>query len=409
MNTTPGNHAAPLHGIRVLDLTRVLAGPHCGRMLVDFGAEVIKVEPPDGDLTRFSSPRIGSLATYFIQQNAGKKCISLDLTTPQGARILHRLADASDVLIENYRAGVMDRLGLGYDTLSASNPDLIFASISGYGADGPWMHRRAYATVIGAESGLTRMQSDSRNQDANDPWSHADTYTALETTTAILAALYRRERTGSGERIDVSMAETMLYVNEHAHDELYDGDVDPEWIRSFRPGDYPILHVADGSTVVISGHPAERGTFELMADVMDRPSLVDDPRFVTVSSRMRHFDDLREIMREWAARVPTAEAFEDRCAQFGLAVGVVRHVRELADSEWARARGAITSVPDRLGGHIRVPNAPWHFRQAHVGTHGEPRYRGEDNRTVLREILDMSNDEITELERLDVLSSRLPK
>lgn len=378
-------------------------------MLVDYGAEVIKVEPPDGDLTRFSSPRVGSLATYFIQQNAGKKCMSIDLSTPEGVDILHRLADACDVLVENYRAGVMDRLGLGYETLSATNPRLIYASISGYGADGPWVHRRAYATVIGAESGLTKMQGDSRGEYTNDPWSHADTYTALETTTAILAALYRRERTGLGERIDVSMAETMLYVNEHAHDELFDREIDPEWIRSFRPGDYPILQVADGTTVVISGHPAERGTFELMVDVMNRSDLLERPNFKSVSSRLEHFDELRRELLDWAKSVPDALAFEERCAQFGLAVGVVRTVRELADTDWAQARSAITNIPDRLGGYIRMPNAPWHFRNARVGTHGEPRYRGEDNRAVLQGILGLTDAQLDDLEARNVLSSRLPR
>lgn len=145
--------AAPLTGIRVLDLTRVLAGPHCGRMLCDLGAEVIKVEPPDGDLTRFSSPKVGSMATYFMQQNAGKKCVSIDLSVAEGADIFRRLVSVSDVVIENYRAGVMDRLGLGWSTLHTINPRLVYASISGYGADGPWVDRRAYASVIGAESG----------------------------------------------------------------------------------------------------------------------------------------------------------------------------------------------------------------------------------------------------------------
>ena len=406
MNQLP----SPLSGIRVLDLTRVLAGPHCGRMLCDYGAEVIKVEPPDGDLTRFSSPRVGSLATYFIQQNAGKKCMSLDLSTPEGADIFRRLATESDVVLENYRAGVMDRLGLGYETLAKINPRLIYASISGYGADGPWVHRRAYATVIGAESGMTRMQGDARGGNcSNDPWSHADTYTALEMTTAILAALFNRERSGHGERIDVSMAETMLYVNEHVHDELYDGVVDPNWIRSFQPGDYPIMQVADGSTVVISGHPAERGTFEIIVNTMDRPQLLSDPRFADVQTRLQNLGALQDEMRAWALTLPTAQAFEDRCAQFGLAVGVMRSVREIAESDWSTARGAIARVPDRVGGEVRIPNAPWHFTHSHVGTSGEPRYRGEDNRTVLRDILNMTDEEIDKLEANNVLSSRLPK
>jgi crotonobetainyl-CoA:carnitine CoA-transferase CaiB-like acyl-CoA transferase len=379
-------------------------------MLCDYGAEVIKVEPPEGDLTRFSSPRVGSLATYFIQQNAGKKCISVDLSTPEGADIFRRLAAESDVVLENYRAGVMDRLGLGYEELAKINPRLIYASISGYGADGPWVHRRAYATVIGAESGMTRMQGDARGENySNDPWSHADTYTALEMTTAILAALFNRERSGHGERIDVSMAETMLYVNEHVHDELYDGTVDPNWIRSFQPGDYPIMQVADGSTVVISGHPAERGTFEIIVNTMDRPHLLSDSRFADVQSRLKNLGALQDEMRAWALTLPTAQAFEDRCAQFGLAVGVMRSVREIAESDWSIARGAITTVPDRIGGEVRIPNAPWHFTHSQVGTSGVPRYRGEDNRNVLRDILHLSEDEISELEANNVLSSRLPK
>ncbi|MEY3093100.1 MAG: hypothetical protein RIU67_1883, partial [Actinomycetota bacterium] len=292
--------AAPLSGTRVLDLTRVLAGPHCGRMLHDLGADVIKIEPPDGDLTRFSSPKIGSMATYFMQQNAGKRCVSIDLTTPDGADVFRRLVAISDIVIENYRAGVMDRLGLGWTDLSRINPRLIYASISGYGADGPWVNRRAYASVIGAESGMTRMQGESRGGDfTNDPWSHADVYTALETSSAVLAALFQRERTGLGERIDVSMAETMLYVNEHAHDQLFDGEVDPQWVRSFRPGDYPVMQVADGSTVVMSAHPAERGTFELLVGLMERPHLLDDERFRDPRERLAHLGALQDEMRDW--------------------------------------------------------------------------------------------------------------
>lgn len=402
--------ATPLSGTRVLDLTRVLAGPHCGRMLHDLGADVIKIEPPDGDLTRFSSPKIGSMATYFMQQNAGKRCVSIDLTTPDGADVFRRLVAISDIVIENYRAGVMDRLGLGWTDLSRINPRLIYASISGYGADGPWVNRRAYASVIGAESGMTRMQGESRGGDfTNDPWSHADVYTALETSSAVLAALFQRERTGLGERIDVSMAETMLYVNEHAHDQLFDGEVDPQWVRSFRPGDYPVMQVADGSTVVMSAHPAERGTFELLVGLMERPHLLDDERFRDPRERLAHLGALQDEMRDWARGVPDADEFERRCAEHGFAMGVMRSVRELADSEWAAARGAIVDVDDRRGGTIRVPNAPWHFSNGRVGTGGQPRFRGEDNRNVLRELLGFDDTTIDDLESRGVLSSRLPR
>ena len=171
----------PLEGLRVLDLTRVLSGPHCTRMLADLGAEVLKVEPPAGDLTRFASPRVNSLSTYFVQQNTGKRNLSLDMTDPQGVELLLRLAEHCDVLIENFRPGVMERMGLGYETVAARNPRIVYASITGYGTTGPWVHRRAYAPVVGAETGITKAQGDARGGDyANDPHSHADVYTSLE-------------------------------------------------------------------------------------------------------------------------------------------------------------------------------------------------------------------------------------
>ncbi len=399
----------PLHGVRVLDLTRVLSGPHATRMLADLGAYVIKLEPPDGDLTRFSAPRVGSMPTYFLQQNAGKASLSLDLSHPDGAALLHQVVAHCDVLVENFRPGVMDRLGLGPDVLRGENPRLIYASISGYGATGPWRHRRAYAPVIGAESGMTHAQAKGRDGEVvNDPHSHADVYTAMECAAAILAALYQREHTGRGQWIDVSMAETMLYVNEHVHDHLYDGPVNPNWIRSFQPHEYPVLTVADGTAMVVSGHPAERGTFDRFIAAMGRPDLVDDPRFPDVPARLANLDALMTLMRDWAARLPDAATLEAHLDAQGLAAGVVRTVRALADTDWAAERGAIAHVDDRRGGTVRVPAPPWRFSDATVGNHGGPRFRGEDNHAVLRDLLGMDDDTLADLDARGVLSQRLP-
>lgn len=400
----------PLEGLRVLDLTRVLSGPHCTRMLTDLGAEVIKVEPPAGDLTRFAAPRINSLSTYFVQQNTGKRNLSLDLGSPEAVELLLRLAEHCDVLIENFRPGVMDRMGLGYETVAARAPRIVYASITGYGTTGPWVRRRAYAPVVGAETGLTKAQGDARGgQYANDPHSHADVYTSLETCSGILAALYQRERTGRGQWIDVSMAQTMMYVNEHLHDALWDGEVGPEVIRSFRPGDYVVVEVANGEQVVVAGHPAERGTFEFFMAAMGREDLLEDERFATVGSRLAHFDELRAEIAAFARTVPDGEAFEEVFSQHQLAVGVLRSAREIADSEWAVAREAVVEVSDRGGGTVRIPNAPWRFSDApDVGVHGEPRYRGEDNRTLLTELLGLDDAELDRLEHDGVLTSRGP-
>jgi crotonobetainyl-CoA:carnitine CoA-transferase CaiB-like acyl-CoA transferase len=401
---------APLTGIRVLDFSRVLAGPHAGRMLCDLGADVIKVEPPAGDITRFTNPRHRGMASYFVQQNVGKRNISLDLDRPEARQLLQQLVAHVDVVLENFRPGVMDRLGLGFDALSAINPRLVFASINGYGSTGPWRRRRAYAPVVGAEMGLTKAQGDARGGHyANDPHSHADLYTSLEAASAILAALFQRERTGVGQHVEVTMAETVLYTNEHLHDALYERAVPPGVIRSFQPGDYVVASLADGSTIIVSGHPAENGTFERFVAAMDRRDLVADARFTTVSGRLAHLDELVGEVIAFAATVPDVHTFEERFAEHGLAVGQLRSSAEAADTEWARERGAIVDIDDRDGGRVRVPNVPWRFSAApDVAVRGVPRYRGEDNRTVLGELLGLDAAELDRLEADGVLSSRLP-
>jgi len=399
----------PLEGIRVLDFTRVLSGPHATRMLSDLGAEVIKVEPPMGDMTRFAMPRVNSLSSYFIQQNVGKKNISLDMTKPQAVELLKKLVSHCDIVIENFRPGVMRKMGLDYETLSKLNPRLIYTSITGYGATGPWTTRRAYAPVVNAESGITKHQGDVRGgQYANDPHSHGDVYTALEAASAMLAALYQREQTGAGQYIDVSMAETMLYVNEHAHNQMWTGVEPVGEIRSFQPADYPVLTVADGSMVVVSGHPAERGTFDYFVAAMQQPELLSDPRFSDVETRLKHFDELMDIMRAWAKTVPTSDEIESRLSQHELAVGRLRSVGELADTQWALEREAVVLVSDRGDSTVRIPNSPWHFSGSDTTTQGDAKYRGEDNRAIFSEIAGVSDEEIAQLEIEGVLVSRGP-
>jgi CoA:oxalate CoA-transferase len=395
--------------VRVLDLTRVLSGPHATRMLCDLGAEVIKAEPPDGDTTRFATPKINGQATYFIQQNTGKRNISLDMRKPEAVHLLLALAERCDVLIENFRPGVMDRMGLSYDTVSARNPRIVYASISGYGQTGPWVHRRAYAPAVGAEIGLTRAQGDARGGAyANDPFSHADVYTGMECAAGILAALFQRERTGRGEQIDVSMGQTMLYVNEHVHDDLWDGPVDPGWIRSFGTGDYPVLTAANGETVIIAGHPAENGLFQNFMTSIGRADLITDPRMADIRSRLANYGEIVDPIRAWAASMPTAQAIEDVLAGNRLATGRLRTVREVCDTDWARDRQVTVEVSDRGGGTIRIPNSPWRFAGSDPGIVGEVRYRGEDNRAVLGELLGLDDAKLDDLEAAGVLSSRIP-
>ena len=399
----------PLDGVRVLDFTRVLSGPHATRMLCDLGADVIKVEQPSGDLTRFSNPRVNSNATYFIQQNVGKRNISLDLSNPEAVALVIKLVEKCDVIIENFRPGVMKRMGLDQTTLRAVNPKIIYASITGYGNTGPWTDRRAYAPVVNAEMGLTKHQGDARGGEyANDPFSHGDVYTAVECAAAILAALYQREQTNVGQYIDLSMAQTLLYVNEHVHDALWDQPVSPDAIRSFRPQDYPVLTTKDGVTAVVSGHPAERGTFDYFVAAMQAPELLEDSRFKTVETRLANFKQLMEIIKLWASTVPTVDELENRLAKHKLAMGQLRSVSEVAQTDWAKERNAFVEISDRGTGKVKLPNSPWIFSGSDTSTRGVAKYRGEDNAEVFSELLGLSETQIEDLYQRDILSQRGP-
>lgn len=399
----------PLDGVRVLDFTRVLSGPHATRMLCDLGADVIKVEQPSGDLTRFSSPRVNSNATYFIQQNVGKRNISLDLSNPEAVALVIKLVEKCDVIIENFRPGVMKRMGLDQTTLRAVNPKIIYASITGYGNTGPWTDRRAYAPVVNAEMGLTKHQGDARGGEyANDPFSHGDVYTAVECAAAILAALYQRQQTNVGQYIDLSMAQTLLYVNEHVHDALWDQPVSPDAIRSFRPQDYPVLTTKDGVTAVVSGHPAERGTFDYFVAAMQAPELLEDSRFKTVETRLANFKQLMEIIKLWASTVPTVDELENRLAKHKLAMGRLRSVSEVAQTDWAKERNAFVEISDRGTGKVKLPNSPWIFSGSDTSTRGVAKYRGEDNAEVFSELLGLSETQIEDLYQRDILSQRGP-
>jgi CoA:oxalate CoA-transferase len=402
---------SPLDGITVLDFTRVLSGPHATRMLADLGADVIKVEPPAGDVTRFTAPRRHSMPSYYAQQNTGKRSLSLDLNRPEATAIALELVEHCDIVVENFRPGVMDRFGLSYEVVADRNPRIVYCSITGYGTTGPWKDRRAYAPVVQAESGLTKSQGDHGHGGVyrTDRHSHADVYTSLDAAAGILAALYQRERTGRGQWIDVAMAQVMLYVNEHIHADLWDGEIDPNWVLSFGNSEQPVIRTADGEHVAVAGHPASKGNFEMYMAAIDRPDLLDDPRLVTVAGRLDHLDEIQSAIAAYAASVPDAVALEARFSQFKLAVGEIRSVVDMAGSDWAAERHAVVDVDDRGGGVYRVPNAPWKFSDApDVGVHGTPRYRGEDNAEVLREVLGKSDADIEALTEAGVLSSHLP-
>ena len=208
----------PLEGIKVLDFSRVVAGPFATRLMADLGADVVKVEPPDGDGTRVHGRKVNGISGFFNQQNAGKRNICMDLRHADAVSLVRELVSVADIVVENYRPGVMQRLGIDYDVLSAVNPSLIMLSISGYGHDSPESHRPSYAPVVHAEVGLMhRMAERNRTEPGDLPLSVADTNASLHGLIAVLAALNMRHQTGRGQYIDMSMMDATFATDDRAH------------------------------------------------------------------------------------------------------------------------------------------------------------------------------------------------
>ena len=402
---------APLSGIRVIDFTRVLAGPHCTKALRDLGAEVIKIEPPAPDTGRSGQPHVGPMSLYFAQQNAGKQAISLDLNFSEAQDIIKKLVAEADIVVENFRPGTLDLFGLGFEHLTAIKPDLIMVSISGYGQSGPWRNRPAFAPTVQAEAGITeiigRHYGDALIRTENDAYNHADVYTGLQGVIATLAALAHRSHTGEGQHVDVAMVSSILSVNDRVSYELSGIDVEGEPLALSAP-ESPIIELPDGQKITIAASPVSTFVFQRYCAMMRRNDLLLDPRFITAQFRRDNWEDLIAEIRAWVLTFRTIEELEAQVSEAGLAVGTIRSVSEIAESEWAIERGAIREVEDRSGGTARVPAPPWIFGGCDLPDAGLPPFQGEHNLEVLRS-LGLSEDEIENLEATGVLISNIPK
>jgi crotonobetainyl-CoA:carnitine CoA-transferase CaiB-like acyl-CoA transferase len=390
----------PLEGIRVVDFSRVLAGPHCAKALLDLGAEVVKIEPPSGDLSRRAFPRYGEISGYYSQQNAGKRNVSIDLNVPRAREVAAALCDTADVIVENFRPGALAAFGLDYEAVSATNPGVVYASISGYGQHGPWRSRMAYAPTVQAETGITANtveHFDRTDQLRSDSLSHADVYSGLHAAIAILACLTERARTGKGQYIDVAMAAVMLSVNERVHADLSDEELGAE---------RPILGATDGPFFV--GPHGERFaspmslvgsmSFPFYLAAMRRPDLGRDPRFLTPELRLRNLDALHHIIQEWIWTFAGMETLDAQLDEAKIATGQVRSIKEFAAGDWAREWNAVRTISDRTGGEIKIPGRPWHFADQIAPDDEQLAARqGEHNTEVLGE-LGFSAAEISALE-----------
>ena len=389
----------PLEGIRILDLTRVLSGPYCTMLLGDLGAEVIKVERPgEGDDTRaFAPPFQGDQAAYFLSINRNKKSITLDMKSERGKQILWRLVDLSDVLVENFRPGAMERLGFGYEAVRARRPAMIYCSISGFGDTGPQKDRAGYDVIVQGEAGIMDLTGPRDGPPHKVGTSIADLVSGLTAAQGILAALYAAKNDGRGQRVHVSMYEAVAALltfnasiyfatgnsprrrgNEHATIVPYETfETSDGWIN---------LGVANDD--IWRRFCAAAGTAEL----------ADDRRFATAPDRVRNRDALVPLIKA-VIKQRTRNEWLKRLDDGGVPCGAIRTVAEVCDSELLRARGMIAEMPHMSAGNVKGIKSAIHLSETVLNAYDAPPKLGEHTREVLIELLDYTSDEADLLAR----------
>ena len=364
-------------GLRVLDFSTTIAGPHCARMLADMGAEVIKVETLEGETMRTRPPLRNGCSTAFGQLNVGKKSLVLDLKSPEGGEVVRRLVAQADILVENFRPGVMRRLGLDWATLSELNPKLIYCSISGYGQTGPSAELPAYAPVIHAASGYDMAHLSYQPGRSRPDYCgvyHADVVTGTYAFGAIASALYQRQITGRGQHIDVSMLESMLTLtlNEVQWSQF---TVAPTSRPMFGP-----IQTSDGYVMVAI---ASEKTFQGLMKVIGRPEWVSDPRFAKYADRRNNWAQLMDGVEGWSRTVTTERCLVALNGE-GVPSSAYRTVAEALRDPQIAHRGALSEVEDD-GGRFRVLNLPFRMSGADVSAGKRIATLGEHTRALLKE------------------------
>ena len=389
MRNTP--LAGPLQGIRVIDFTAVIAGPYCTRMLADLGAEVIKLESPEGDNMRARQPMKDGQSLYFGGLNCGKQCVAIDLKHPRSAGLVKELVAKADVVVENYRPGVMQRLGFDYAALSALNPRLVYCSISGYGQSGPAAGLPAYAPIVQASSGYD-LANLSYQPGAERPMNTgiftADYLAGTHAFGAICAALFKRASTGEGSRIDCALMDSMLGMLAY---EVGEAQV-PAHLKDPAPRLlYQATRARDGFFIVA---PISQANFEALARATDNPGWLTDPRYATrvVRSITANWNAMLGELDAWAADRSVAEC-EARMLECDVPVARYQTVAELMASSYATERGAFATA--KSGDvEFRTPTPPFKMEGIAVG---DVPGLGEHSASVLERVLGYSRATIEQL------------
>ncbi|MFL5697353.1 MAG: CaiB/BaiF CoA transferase family protein [Ktedonobacteraceae bacterium] len=374
---------AALSDVVVIDLSRVLAGPYCTMMLGDMGATVIKVEQPGkGDDTRhFGPPYVAGESAYYLGLNRNKRSITLDFNNPEHKKRLFELVSTATVLVENFRPGMLERQGLGYETLRAMNPGLIYCSISGYGHDGPYAMRPGYDFVAQAESGIMSVTGEIEGEPQRVGSPVADVSAGLYACMSILAALHVREKTGKGQHIDISLLEAAVSLLSNVSSNYLISGEEAERYGNGHPNivPYQAFRTQDGYIVVSCGNDRLYQTF---CRLLGREDLATDPRFVTNPQRVRNREELVPILQEQFVQRKTGDWLTQLRAA-GIPCGPINTVSQVFSDPHLQARGFIWECEHPTAGTIKLSGSPIRLSETPTRLYKAPPLLGEDNDTLL--------------------------
>jgi crotonobetainyl-CoA:carnitine CoA-transferase CaiB-like acyl-CoA transferase len=397
----------PLAGIKVLDLSRVLAGPWATMSLADLGAEVWKIEHIKGgdDSRAWSVPSYKGVSTYYLCTNRGKHSIALDLKSPEGLQIALDLAAKADVVVENFRAGTVERLGIGYDAVRALNPGVVYCSISGYGQTGPERTRPGYDFIMQAESGLMSITGEADGPPNRLGVAFTDVVAGMVATQSILAALYQRRDTGTGQFIDLALLDSTLNLLINIGSGYLNGGAEPARYGNAHPTvvPYQLFDTSDGAFALAVGN--DRMFKDFCDKVIDRPGLSSDPRFVSSHQRAVNRDALLSEIQQVLGTQPS-QHWLDACSAADVPAGPVKSVAEALQAPSVIERGVIQTLQHPELGPISLIRAAHGLAAQQDQTPKAPPMLGEDTRAILSEVLGLDAARIAGLSAAGVIACR---